>query len=309
MRKGVRALRSLAREAWKNRVLFLMIAPMVIYFIIFYYVPMPGVYMAFTRYTYQGGIFGSPFVGMDNFRFMAHNLLSMTKTTILYNLAFIGLGTLLEVSMAIMFSEMTVKWFKKAAQSMLFLPYFISYVLLGAFVYNIFNYEYGAMNSLLVNLGFDRYDVYSDVGVWKYIITAFYLWKNVGVGTVIYLAAITSIDDGLYEAARIDGANTWQEIVYITMPSLKPTVITMLMLRLSSILKGQFDLFYQIVGDNGLLYSATDILDTYVFRSVTKTFNVGFGTAAGLYQSLFGFVLVLLVNWVIRRIDSDYALF
>lgn len=302
-------MRSLAREAWKNRVLFLMIAPMVIYFIIFYYVPMPGVYMAFTRYTYQGGIFGSPFVGMDNFRFMAHNLLSMTKTTILYNLAFIGLGTLLEVSMAIMFSEMTVKWFKKAAQSMLFLPYFISYVLLGAFVYNIFNYEYGAMNSLLVNLGFDRYDVYSDVGVWKYIITAFYLWKNVGVGTVIYLAAITSIDDGLYEAARIDGANTWQEIVYITMPSLKPTVITMLMLRLSSILKGQFDLFYQIVGDNGLLYSATDILDTYVFRSVTKTFNVGFGTAAGLYQSLFGFVLVLLVNWVIRRIDSDYALF
>lgn len=289
--------------------LFLMITPMVIYFIIFYYVPMPGVYMAFTRYTYQGGIFGSPFVGLDNFRFLADNLLSMTRTTILYNLVFIGLGTLLEVMMAIMFSEMNVKWFKKTAQSMLFLPYFISYVLLGAFVYNIFNYEYGAMNSLLVSMGFERYDVYSDVGVWKYIITAFYLWKNVGVGTVIYLAAITSIDEGLYEAARIDGANAWQEIRYITLPCLRPTVITMLMLRLSSILKGQFDLFYQIVGDNGILYSATDILDTYVFRSVTKTFNVGFGTAAGLYQSLFGFVLVLLMNWLIRKIDSDYALF
>lgn len=165
------------------------------------------------------------------------------------------------------------------------------------------------MNSLLVSMGFERYDVYSDVGVWKYIITAFYLWKNVGVGTVIYLAAITSIDEGLYEAARIDGANAWQEIRYITLPCLRPTVITMLMLRLSSILKGQFDLFYQIVGDNGILYSATDILDTYVFRSVTKTFNVGFGTAAGLYQSLFGFVLVLLMNWLIRKIDSDYALF
>lgn len=302
-------LKSLAREVRKNRMLFLMITPMVIYFIIFYYVPMPGVYMAFTRYTYQGGIFGSPFVGLDNFRFLADNLLSMTKTTILYNLVFIGLGTLLEVMMAIMFSEMNVKWFKKTAQSMLFLPYFISYVLLGAFVYNIFNYEYGAMNSLLVSMGFERYDVYSDVGVWKYIITAFYLWKNVGVGTVIYLAAITSIDEGLYEAARIDGANAWQEICYITLPCLRPTVITMLMLRLSNILKGQFDLFYQIVGDNGILYSATDILDTYVFRSVTKTFNVGFGTAAGLYQSLFGFVLVLLVNWIIRKIDSDYALF
>lgn len=265
--------------------------------------------MAFTRYTYQGGIFGSPFVGLDNFKFLGHNLLSMTKTTILYNLVFIGLGTLLEVSMAIMFSEMTAKWFKKVAQSALFLPYFISYVLLGAFIYNIFNYEYGAMNSMFVSLGLERYDVYSDVGIWKYIITFFYLWKNVGVGTVIYLSAITSIDEGLYEAARIDGANAWHEIRYITLPGLKPTVITMLMLRLSNILKGQFDLFYQIVGDNGLLYKATDILDTYVFRSMTKTFNVGFGSAAGLYQSLVGLVLVLIVNWCIHKIDSDYALF
>ena len=302
-------VRSMARELKKNRILFFMLAPMVAYFIIFYYIPMPGVYMAFTKYNFQGGIFGSPFVGLDNFKFLAHNLLSMTKTTILYNLAFIGIGTVLEVGMAIMFSEMKTKWFKKTAQSILFLPYFISYVLLGAFVYNIFNYEYGAMNSMLVSMGMERYDVYSDVGVWKYIITFFYLWKNVGVGMVIYLAAITSIDEGLYEAARVDGANAWHEIRYITLPCLKPTVITMLMLRLSSILKGQFDLFYQIVGDNGILYKATDILDTYVFRSVTKTFNVGFGTAAGLYQSLFGFLLVLLVNWIIRRIDADYALF
>ena len=302
-------VRSMARELKKNRILFFMLAPMVAYFIIFYYIPMPGVYMAFTKYNFQGGIFGSPFVGLDKFKFLAHNLLSMTKTTILYNLAFIGIGTVLEVGMAIMFSEMKTKWFKKTAQSILFLPYFISYVLLGAFVYNIFNYEYGAMNSMLVSMGMERYDVYSDVGVWKYIITFFYLWKNVGVGMVIYLAAITSIDEGLYEAARVDGANAWHEIRYITLPCLKPTVITMLMLRLSSILKGQFDLFYQIVGDNGILYKATDILDTYVFRSVTKTFNVGFGTAAGLYQSLFGFLLVLLVNWIIRRIDADYALF
>ncbi|MDD3409564.1 MAG: ABC transporter permease subunit [Eubacteriales bacterium] len=286
-----------------------MLLPMVAYFIIFYYIPMPGVYMAFTKYTFQGGIFGSPFVGLENFKFLAGNLLQMTKTTILYNLVFIGLGTALEISMAVMFSEMCCKWFKKTAQSVLFLPYFISYVLLGAFIYNIFNYEYGAMNSLIVSLGGERYDVYSDVSVWKYIITFFYLWKNVGVGMVIYLASITAIDEGLYEAARIDGASAWQEIRYITLPCLRPTVITMLMLRLSNILKGQFDLFYQIVGDNGLLYKATDILDTYVFRSVTKTFNVGFGTAAGLYQSLFGFALVLLVNWIIRRVDSDYALF
>lgn len=308
-RKGVFELKTLLKEVRRNWLLFLMVLPMIVYFVVFFYIPMPGAYMAFTRYTYQGGIFGSPFVGLDNFKFLGHNLLSMTKTTILYNLVFIGLGTLLEVSMAIMFSEMTAKWFKKVAQSALFLPYFISYVLLGAFIYNIFNYEYGAMNSMFVSLGLERYDVYSDVGIWKYIITFFYLWKNVGVGTVIYLSAITSIDEGLYEAARIDGANAWHEIRYITLPGLKPTVITMLMLRLSNILKGQFDLFYQIVGDNGLLYKATDILDTYVFRSMTKTFNVGFGSAAGLYQSLVGLVLVLIVNWCIHKIDSDYALF
>jgi len=192
---------------------------------------------------------------------------------------------------------------------LLFLPYFVSYVLIGAFVYNIFNYEYGAMNTLLVSLGFQKYDVYSDVSAWKYIITAFYLWKNIGVGTVIYLAAITNISEELFEAARIDGANIFQEIGYITLPHLKATVITMLLLSLSGILKGQFDLFYQIVGDNGVLYKATDILDTYVFRSVAKTFNVGFGTAAGLYQSLFGFILVVVINGILRKADKENALF
>ena len=256
--------------------------------------------MAFTQYNIRDGIFGSKFVGLDNFKFLYQNLLSMTKTTILYNLVFIVLGYIFELGLAIIFSELACKIYKKVCQSFLFLPYFISYVIIGAFVYNIFNYEYGSMNSILTMLG---------MGVWKYIITAFYLWKNIGVGTVIYLAAITNIDQSLYEAARIDGANIFQEIRYITIPHIVPTMITLGLLKLSSILKGQFDLFYQIVGDNGILYSATDILDTYVFRSVTKTFNVGFGTAAGLYQSLFGFLLVVIVNTVIRKVDSDYALF
>lgn len=252
---------------------------------------------------------GSKFVGLDNFKFLYQNLLSMTKTTLLYNLFFIVLGYMFELSLAIIFSELACKIYKKICQSFLFLPYFISYVIIGAFVYNIFNYEYGSTNSVLVMFGMERYNVYADVGVWKYIITAFYLWKNIGVGTVIYLAAITNIDQSLYEAARIDGANIFREIRYITIPHIVPTMITLGLLKLSGILKGQFDLFYQIVGDNGMLYSATDILDTYVFRSVAKTFNVGFGTAAGLYQSLFGFLLVVIVNTVIRKVDSDYALF
>ena len=302
-------MKALQKELRKNWILFLMLFPVLLYFLIFFYIPMPGVYMAFTQYNIRDGIFGSKFVGLANFRFLYKNLLSMTRTTVLYNLAFILTGFVLELGLAIMFSELTGKIYKKTAQSFLFLPYFISYVIIGAFVYNIFNYEYGAMNSLLVSLGRERYDVYSDVGAWKYIITFFYLWKNVGVGTVIYLAAITNIDPSLYEAARIDGANILQEIRYITIPHVVPTMVTLGLLKLSSILKGQFDLFYQIVGDNGTLYAATDILDTYVFRSVAKTFNVGFGTAAGLYQSLFGFLLVLTVNAVIRKVDADYALF
>lgn len=302
-------LKGLGRDLRKNWILWLMVLPVLLYFLIFYYIPMPGLYMAFTRFDFRGGVFGSPFVGMENFKFLYRDLLSMTKTTILYNLVFIGLGMSLEIALAIVFSELSGKIYKKISQSLLFLPYFISYVLIGAFVYNIFNYEYGAMNTLLTSLGMERYDVYSDVGIWKYIITAFYLWKNLGVGTVIYLAAITNIDQALYEAAKIDGAGILQEIRYITLPHLKPTFITLLLLRISSILKGQFDLFYQIVGNNGTLYKATDIIDTYVFRSVTKTFNVGFGTAAGLYQALFGFLLVVLVNTVIRKTDPENALF
>ena len=302
-------MKSLIKEIRTNWILFLMLLPALIYFLVFFYIPMPGIYMAFTQYNIRDGIFGSKFVGLDNFKFLYQNLLSMTKTTILYNLVFIVLGYIFELGLAIIFSELACKIYKKVCQSFLFLPYFISYVIIGAFVYNIFNYEYGSMNSILTMLGMERYNVYADVGVWKYIITAFYLWKNIGVGTVIYLAAITNIDQSLYEAARIDGANIFQEIRYITIPHIVPTMITLGLLKLSSILKGQFDLFYQIVGDNGILYSATDILDTYVFRSVTKTFNVGFGTAAGLYQSLFGFLLVVIVNTVIRKVDSDYALF
>lgn len=302
-------IKDVAKEIRKNWILFLMLLPLVAYFIIFYYIPMPGIYMAFTKFDFKGGVFGSPFVGMKNFEFLARDLLAMTKTTILYNLVFIGVGMSLEVTMAIIFSELGGKIYKKLTQSMLFLPYFISYVLIDAFVYNIFSYEYGAMNTMLTSLGFERYDVYADVGIWKYIITFFYLWKNLGVGTVIYLAAITNIDQSLYEAAKIDGAGVWQEIRYIALPHLKTTFITLLLLCISNILKGQFDLFYQIVGNNGTLYKVTDIIDTYVFRSVTKTFNVGFGTAAGLYQSLFGFILVLTVNFIIRKIDEESALF
>lgn len=152
-------------------------------------------------------------------------------------------------------------------------------------------------------------DVYNKPIVWIFLIILFYLWKNLGYSMVIYLAAITGISDEYYEAAKIDGAHIFQRIWYITVPMLKSTFVVLLLFSLGSIMKGQFDLFYQLIGNNGVLYNTTDILDTYVFRSLKVTFDIGMATSAGLYQSLFGFILIMTVNYIIRRINDDYALF
>ena len=298
-------------EFKKNRVLFFMLLPTVIYFFIFSYLPMTGLYLAFTRFNYDGGIFRSPFIGLENFRFlvMSGDLYNITKNTILYNLAFLVVGNVLQISTAIVLSELSGKYFKKITQSIMFLPYFISFVLLGAFVYGIFNFEFGLFNTILKSFQYKPVDVYADTSAWKFILVAFNAWKGLGYGTVIYLAAIMGISDDYYEAAKIDGANIFQQIRSITLPLLKPTFIILLMFSLGYILKGQFDLFYQIVGNTGNLFQATDIIDTYVFRSLIKSFDFGMGTAAGLYQSLFGFILIMVVNTLIRKVNEDYALF
>jgi putative aldouronate transport system permease protein len=299
------------RELSKNKVMFLMLAPVIIFFAIFAYGPMVGVYYAFTNYNPNVSMFKNEFVGMQNFDFLFESgaLWTITRNTILYNLAFIFIGNFLQILCAIFLSELPGKWFKKTAQSVMFLPYFISFVLVGAFVFNLFSTDNGVVNTLLENLGLRPYDFYLNTAPWKYIIVFFSVWKGLGYGTVIYLAAIMSISDEYHEAAKIDGANIFQRIRYITVPMLMPTFILLLLLSLGGILKGQFDLFYQIVGDNGMLFDATDVIDTYVFRALTGNFDVGMGTAAGFYQSFFGLVLVLTVNYIIRKTREDYAVF
>lgn len=304
-------IRSVGTELRKNWVLFLMLVPAVAFFIAFCYLPMAGSVLAFKKFNYVDGMFGSPWCGFDNFKFLIKSgvLLNVTKNTLLYNTAFYIVGTTFEVMMAILFSEIAGKRFKKLAQSVIFLPYFVSFVLVGAFIYNIFNYEYGTMNTLFTALGMDRVDVYSDTGVWKYILMAVNVWKNTGYGSVVYLAVIMGFDTSYYEAADIDGANAFQKIWKITIPMLKPTIIIMTLLFVSRIMRGQFDLFYNVIGDNAQLFNSTDVIDTYVFRSLTKQFNVGLGSAASLYQSTFGLALILIVNKIIKRVDSDSALF
>lgn len=299
------------RELVRNRILFLMLLPVLVYFFINNYLPMIGIYYAFVQFDFNTPLFRMDFVGLKNFEFLwkSGKLVELTYNTIGYNLAFIVLGNVLAVTIAILVSEVKSRWFKKASQSVLFLPYFVSFVILSVIVFNLFNYEHGVLNTVLKSLGADPVDVYSRPKLWIVLIVVFYLWKNFGYSMVIYLASITGISDDYYEAAKIDGASSFQRAWHITVPMLKNTFVILLLFSLGSIMKGQFDLFYQMVGNNGFLYSTTDILDTYVYRSLKVTFDMGMATAAGMYQSVFGFTLIMVVNAIIRKLNKDYALF
>lgn len=307
----VNSIKNFGRELKKNKVLFLMTLPIIVYFFIFSYMVMPGVYIAFVNYNYSQGMFGSQFVGMDNFKFLAMNgdLWRITRNTILYNVVFILLGNIIQIFIAIMISEVSGKWFKKVSQSVMLLPTFMSAVIIGVFAYNLFSFNQGMVNSIFTSLGIAKHDFYSDTGIWKYIIVMFNIWKSTGYGMIIYLATITGISTEIYEAAVIDGANIVQKIKYITIPLVKPTFVMLLLFSLGGIMRGQFDLFYNLVGNNSLLFPQTDIIDTYVFRSLTGNFNFSLSSAVGFYQSLFGLILVFTVNYIVNRIDSDYALF
>lgn len=299
------------KEIKKNKILVLMLLPTLLYFFIFCYIPMPGAYIAFVKYRIADGIFGSQFVGLQNFEFLVANgdLWRITKNTILYNVVFLVLGNVLQIAFAVMLSELGGRWFKKISQSIILFPNFISFVIVGIFAYNMFNYSTGSINSMLVSLGMERYEFYADPSIWKYIITAFYLWNSTGYGMIVYLAAITSLSTEIYEAAYIDGANTFQKIFYITLPQLRPTFMILLLFSLGGILRGQFDLFYNIIGDNSLLFPQTDIIDTYVYRGLIGNFNFSNSAAVGLYQSLFGLIIVVSVNAIVKKVNPEYALF
>lgn len=298
-------------ELKKNRTLFFMLAPATIFFLIFSYLPMFGVIVAFKYFRYDKGILFSPWVGFKNFSFFFNSGQAwlLTKNTILYNLAFIFFGMLFQIGLAIIFSELKGKIFKKITHSAMFLPFFISWVVVGSFVYSIFNYEFGSLNVLLQSLNMEPVDVYSSPHLWKYIIVGFSIWKSAGYGSIIYLAAITGINPELYESADLDGANVFQKIHHITLPMIRVTVIIMVLLSIGGILRGNLDLFYQLVGNNGLLFEATDVIDTFVFRALSQAKDMGLPAAAGLYQQAVGFVIIMTTNFFVKKVNKDYALF
>ena len=273
--------------------------------------PLPGIYVAFVKYNYRDGIFGSRFIGLDNFKFLATSgeLWNLTKNTVLYNLAFILLGNALAVFVAILLNELQSKMFKKVSQTILFLPYFISQVLVGLLVFNLLNFDTGFVNSVLTSMGLEKWQPYSDPKVWPVLLVVIYLWQQTGYNSVVYFASIMGIDGEMMEAAKVDGANGFQRIRYIILPSLKPTIVILLLFALGGIVKGNFGLFYNIIGTNPILYPTTDIIETYVYRATMTNFNFSTASAVGFYQSVVGFVIVMTVNYIVKKIEPDYSLF
>ncbi|MCM1424338.1 MAG: ABC transporter permease subunit, partial [bacterium] len=248
-------MKKFLKKLYKNRVFLLMLLPAVIYTLVFAYYPMTGIVMAFKKYNYAGGIWGSPWNGIENFKFFFKSGQAglVTRNTVLYNIAFILVGTFTQVAVAIFLTEIHSKRFRKVSQSMMFLPYFISWVIVGVMAFNIFSSDYGFMNRLIKFFGGEAIPFYTKPQAWPFILLFFNVWKGVGYGSVMYLAAIMGIDTSIYEAAAIDGANVFQRIFKVTIPMIMPTMVILLLMSVGGIFKGNFDMFYNLVGSNGLL--------------------------------------------------------
>ncbi len=299
------------KKLYKYRVYLLMLLPAVLYTLVFAYYPMTGIVMAFKKYSYTGGIWGSPWNGLQNFKFFFQSGQAgiVTRNTVLYNLLFIVVGTFTQVAVAIFLTEIHGKRFRKISQSMMFLPYFISWVIVGVMAFNIFSSDYGFLNRLITAFGGKKVQFYTTPKAWPFILVFFNVWKGVGYGSVMYLAAIMGIDTSVYEAATIDGANVFQRIFKITIPMIMPTMMILLLMSIGGIFKGNFDMFYNLVGSNGLLYNYTDVIDTLAMRALLTSNDFGMSAAIGLFQSVLCLITVTIANKLVGMYDRDYALF
>lgn len=288
--------------------LYLMFLPGAIYLFINNYIPMAGIIVAFKNYNARKGILGSPWAGLQNFRFLfaTPDAWVITRNTILYNLAFIVLNTLVGIILAIFICETISKRAKKIYQSAVLFPYLMSAVILGYIVFAFFSQSTGIINNSILS---EPIDWYAQPKYWPWILIITNTWKGVGYGCLIYISTINGIDPSLYEAAELDHASKLQQIYYITLPFLKPTVITLTLMSVGRIFFSDFGLFYQVPRNAGLLYSVTNTIDTYVYRGLMTSGNVGMSAAAGFYQSIVGFIIVMLANWITRKVSSENALF
>lgn len=294
----------------KNSELFLISLPAIVAFFIVAYLPMFGLIIAFKNFSYDKGIWRSPWAGLDNFKFFftSQDALNVTKNTLLLNAAFIVLGLASAIVLAIMLYEVS-KRAVKVYQTVLFIPYFLSWVVVGYLTYGFLNRDLGAVNSILKVFGAKPVNWYGDPGYWPAILIITYLWKNAGYLAIIFYTGILGIDSTYYEAASIDGASRFRQVWHITIPSIRPLIVMMLILNIGKIFYSDFGLFYFVPRDIGTLYPTTDVIDTYVYRSLRVLGDPGMASAAGFYQSIVGFVLVLISNLIVRKTSPENAIF
>ncbi|TFG68868.1 MAG: sugar ABC transporter permease [Anaerolineales bacterium] len=295
-----------------NTNLALMCLPGLAMLIVFNYLPMFGLVIAFKDYRFARGIFGSEWVGFRNFRFIFGGTgqgWRMVWHTVMYNLIFLFTGLVGSLGLAFLVNEVHTSRMSRVYQAMSFLPHFVSWVVVGIFANGFLRYDGGLVNKLLLALNMEPLRFYQEPQYWPYILAVVNLWKGVGFGSITYLAGMLGISDEYYEAAQIDGANRWQQIWFITLPLLVPLIVTITLLSLGGIFRGNLEMFQMMVGTNPLLYSTTDIIDTFVFRSLLSLGSLGMASAAGFFQSVVGLLMILATNWLVRTVNRERALY
>lgn len=291
--------------------LYIMMMPGLLYLLVNNYIPMAGIIIAFKKINYRVGILKSPLVGFDNFEYLfkTKDAWVITRNTIGYNALFIVLGTVVAITVAIILNEITHDKLKNFYQAVILLPYLVSIVVVSYLVFAFLSVDSGFFNGIREGMGLEPIQWYTTTKYWPYILVIVNMWKGFGYFSIIYYATLVGIDRSYYEAAVVDGANRWHQIWSITLPLLKPTIITMTLLGVGRIFYSDFGLFFQVPMNSGPLFSVTNTIDTYVYRGLIETNNVGMASAAGVYQSVVGFALVFLANYVVTKLSKENALF
>jgi putative aldouronate transport system permease protein len=297
-------------ELWRNKLLYLLAVPALLYTFVFSYMAMPFMVIAFEKFNYKTGIF-SPFSGLDNFVYFFKSswAWTITRNTVVINFLFLIAGTIFSVALAILLNEIKIKRFVKVSQSTMLFPYFISWVIVSYMLQGVLGTENGLINNLIAQAGGQRVSFYSLPQYWYLILLILNIWKYAGYNAIIYLAVITGLDEGLYEAAYIDGASRMKRIYYITIPLLVPTICILTLMSIGRIFYGDFGMFYAIIRDNGSLMPIAEVIDTYVYRTFKNTGNPSLSMAIGMYQSVIGFILVFVSNRIVKRFFPEGALF
>ncbi|WP_241158380.1 ABC transporter permease [Cohnella candidum] len=309
---GLTVWQRVLRNVSRNKAMYLMVLPGILYLLINNYLPMLGLVIAFKDVDFAIGILHSDWIGFKNFEYLfkTSDAWIITRNTIGYNAVFIVVNFVFSITIAIFLNEITSKFFSRFYQSVLLLPYLISMIIVSYLVFALLSSDTGMMNhTILPMLGIHEISWYNESVYWPFILVFVNLWKNAGFLCVVFLAAIISIDKEYYEAATLDGASKWRQIRTITIPLISPVIVMMLLLQIGRIFYADFGLFFQVPMESGPIMNATNVIDTYVYRGLMQIGDIGMSAAAGCYQSIVGFLLVLLSNYVVRKINKDHALF